>query len=52
MENDAIVIRKPKKKCREGWAQACQQIASSATVAEEVVAWPLVPAETEAGFTW
>lgn len=51
VENDAIVIRKPKKKCREGWAEACQQIAT-ATEPEQVIAWPLVAAETEAGFTW
>ena len=52
VENDAIVIRKPKKKCREGWAEACQQIASASSPPEEVVVWPLVPADTEAGFTW
>ncbi|GIZ53853.1 AbrB/MazE/SpoVT family DNA-binding domain-containing protein [Noviherbaspirillum aridicola] len=52
VENDAIVIRKPKKKCREGWAEACQQIASATAEAEQVVAWPLVPADKEAGFTW
>lgn len=52
VENDAIVIRKPKKKCREGWAQACQQIASTTPGAEQVIGWPLVPTEKEAGFTW
>jgi antitoxin MazE len=53
VENDAIVIRKPKKKCREGWAEACQQIASASSDAqEEVIAWPLLAAEKEAGFTW
>ena len=52
VEADAIVIRKPKKKCREGWAQACQLIATGSTEPEQVIAWPLVPAETEAGFSW
>lgn len=50
VENDAIVIRKPKRKSREGWAQACQQIA--AKTAEPPVAWPLIVNETDAGFSW
>lgn len=50
VENDAIVIRKPKKRSREGWAQACQRIASSS--AEQVIAWPLLPNEADAGFSW
>jgi antitoxin MazE len=50
VENDAIVIRKPKKKSREGWAQACQKIA--ANNAEQAIAWPLITNEQDAGFTW
>lgn len=50
VENDAIIIRKPKKKSREGWAQACQQIA--ARTAEQAIAWPLIPSDVDAGFSW
>jgi antitoxin MazE len=50
VENDAIVIRKPKKKSREGWAQACQRIAEG--TADQVIAWPLVSTTTDAGFSW
>lgn len=50
VENEAIVIRKPKKKSREGWAQACQQIAAKS--AEPTIAWPLIPSDVDAGFSW
>jgi antitoxin MazE len=50
VENDAIVIRKPKRRSREGWAQACQQIAAS--VADQPIAWPLITNDTDAGFSW
>ncbi|WP_420991802.1 AbrB/MazE/SpoVT family DNA-binding domain-containing protein [Cupriavidus sp. 30B13] len=29
VENDALVIRKPRKKAREGWAEASQAIATA-----------------------
>lgn len=50
VENDTIIIRKPKKKSREGWAQACQKIAASNV--EQAIAWPLITNEQDAGFTW
>ncbi|MFC7514615.1 AbrB/MazE/SpoVT family DNA-binding domain-containing protein [Herbaspirillum sp. GCM10030257] len=50
VEDDTIVIRKPKKKSREGWAKACQKIAAGN--AEQVIAWPLITNEQDAGFTW
>lgn len=50
LENDAIVIRKPKRKPRAGWAQACQSIAAQST--EQVIAWPLIPTDAEAEFSW
>ncbi|MEC4719635.1 AbrB/MazE/SpoVT family DNA-binding domain-containing protein [Noviherbaspirillum sp. CPCC 100848] len=50
VENDTIVIRKPKKKAREGWAEACQKIAASA--AEQAIAWPLITNDADAGFSW
>lgn len=50
VEQDAIVIRKPKRKSREGWAQASQLIAASS--AEQAIAWPLIPKDTNAEFSW
>lgn len=50
VENDAIIIRKPKRKSREGWAEACQLLAAKS--AEPAIAWPLIPADVEAGFSW
>lgn len=50
VEQDAIVIRKPKKKSREGWAQASQQIA--ANVADQAIAWPLIPKDAGTDFSW
>ncbi len=50
VENDAIVIRKPKKKSREGWAEACRTLADKSI--ELPIAWPLIPNEADSGFTW
>lgn len=50
VENEAIVIRKPKKKLREGWSDACQKIASG--TAEQVVVWPLIDSDKDAEFSW
>jgi antitoxin MazE len=50
VEKDAIVIRKPKKKSREGWAEACKQLASKTQ--DQVIAWPLLPKDSEADFSW
>jgi len=50
VEKDAIVIRKPKKKLREGWAEAARSIAASS--AEQAIAWPLLPKESDTEFSW
>lgn len=50
VENDAIVIRKPKRKSREGWAQACQRLAE--TSSSQTIAWPLIPNNADADFSW
>lgn len=50
VEKDAIVIRKPKKRAREGWAEACAQIA--AKTADQVIAWPLLPQDSEGDVPW
>lgn len=50
VEKDAIVIRKPKKKSREGWAQACQMIAAHS--AEQAIVWPLLSEQADVEFSW
>lgn len=50
VENDSIVIRKPKRRSREGWAQACQRIAADS--AEQPIAWPLITNDKDAEFSW
>lgn len=50
VESDTIVIRKPKRKPREGWAQAAQLIAAKSV--EPVIAWPLIPVDADMEFSW
>lgn len=50
VEEDAIVIRKPKRKSREGWAEACKKLAELS--AEQAIAWPLIPNNVEAEISW
>lgn len=50
VEDDAIVIRKPSKKSREGWAQASQMIAAGTD--DDVIQWPLIARSMDADFSW
>lgn len=50
VENDAIVIRKPKRERREGWREVCQAIGSGS--ADQAIAWPLIGNEVDTGFSW
>lgn len=50
VEGDAIVIRKPARKSREGWAQACQLIAAGND--DEVIHWPLIARSPDTDFSW
>ena len=50
VENDSIVIRKPKRKSREGWAQACQRLAEK--TAAQAIAWPLIANDADIDFSW
>lgn len=50
VENETIVIRKPKRKVREGWAQACQQLVEKAP--GQAIAWPLIANNADADFSW
>lgn len=50
VEKEAIVIRKPKKRVREGWAEVCAQIA--AKTADQVIAWPLISKDSDGEVSW
>ena len=49
VEKGAIVIRKPKIKAREGWAEASKRIGSSRGAA---LAWPEFANEVDAELKW
>jgi antitoxin MazE len=50
VEGDAIVIRKPARKSRAGWAHASALVAAGADA--EVIQWPLIPKSSDTEFTW
>ena len=50
VQDDAIVIRKPRRTPREGWAEACRAIAAGS--AEAPIVWPLLGRATEADVSW
>lgn len=52
VQDDAIVIRKPRRAPRQGWAEACRTLA--AQEAEQPVLWPLVGTDNgdKEGFSW
>ena len=49
VENDAIVIRKPLRKAREGWSEASAAIAGSS---EDVLVWPEFANEDDEKLEW
>jgi len=49
VQDDAIVIRKPRRHPREGWAEACRTLAEKNS---EPILWPLVQNDAEQEFTW
>jgi antitoxin MazE len=49
VENDAIVLRRPHKKVREGWAEASRKLAS---IGDDKLAWPELPNEGDAELAW
>lgn len=49
VENDAIVIRKPVKEVRLGWAQASEALAQSG---EDALQWPSFPNQASEDVTW
>lgn len=49
IESDAIVIRKPSKKNRRGWAEASKAVAASG---DDKPAWPEFPNEGDRDLKW
>ena len=49
LENDAIVIRRPRQAPREGWAEACRLIAAAGP---QDLAWPEFGNQDDAALKW
>ena len=49
VENDSIVLRKPRKKVREGWAEASRALAEAA---DDKLAWPEFGNESDRDLKW
>ena len=49
VEKDCIVLRRPRAKVREGWAEASQRIAAAG---DDALAWPEFANEGDAERTW
>ena len=49
VEGDAIVLRKPKKSVRSGWADAAKKLSEAG---DDALVWPEVGNEDDAALTW
>jgi antitoxin MazE len=49
VENDAIVLRKPQRKAREGWAEASKTLAASG---DDALVWPEFGNQADAELAW
>lgn len=49
VENNSIVIRRPEKKVREGWAEASKAIAAAK---DDVLVWPEFGNIDDKGLVW
>ena len=49
VEQDAIVLRKPKKGVRSGWADAAKELAENG---DDALVWPEFPNEGDQSLTW
>ena len=49
VEQDAIVLRKPKRRPRAGWAQAAKRLAAAE---EDRLVWPEFRNEADSDLTW
>lgn len=49
VENDTLVLRKPAKKSREGWAEASKELAD---VGDDRLVWPEFTNEDDENMVW
>jgi antitoxin MazE len=49
VEGDYVVLRKPKRRVREGWAEACKALAATG---DDALLWPDFPNEGDDELTW
>jgi len=49
VEDDAVVIRKPKRHVREGWAEASKAISAAG---DDALVWPEFGNEDDESLTW
>ena len=49
VERDAIVLRKPKKSVRAGWADAAKKLSEAG---DDSLVWPEVGSEDDASLKW
>lgn len=49
VENGAIVLRRPRRKAREGWAHASKMLAASG---DDALVWPEFSNEGDAELAW
>jgi antitoxin MazE len=49
VEDDAIVLRKPRKRVRKGWAEASKRLAA---LDERRAVWPAFPNRADAKLKW
>ncbi len=49
VEDDAIVIRKPQRHVRQGWADASRALAAAG---DDALVWPQFPNEEDRDLTW
>lgn len=49
VENDAIVLRRPRKRTRQGWAEASRRLAEAG---DDRLVWPPFGNESDADLKW
>jgi antitoxin MazE len=49
VERETIVLRKPRKIARSGWAEAARRLADNG---DDVLVWPELPNEDDASLKW
>lgn len=49
VEGDYVVLRKPRRHAREGWADACRGLADAG---DDALVWPEFANEGDVGLSW